>query len=286
MNRHLVSFIDRHDGPRNLLIVYYSGPSVYHEVPKYLEFTASVQYKPLDRGRGYGAHTNWNRSEEFLRSDEVEGDVLTILDTVYASNTAEKAKTRSDDTRVFELLSACAFDPTTAPPGPNSFTRALIDALKELGEAYKGGPFTTFHLNQLIIMDPRRRDTPSMLWNILHHHDHRHIRLAPQESEEHRETQSQRPGRGYLTLRLCLRDDFLDSAQIEFLTRQLAKGLGNKPALGLRRIDWVGFRKADVFYSSVLAILAIVRWKRFVHKRLEETRLKRKVNDANLPDFF
>ncbi|KAF2278298.1 uncharacterized protein EI97DRAFT_355512, partial [Westerdykella ornata] len=270
MNRYLSTFVDKHDGPNNLMIVYYTGHGVYREDLKYLELTASVD--PSQR-RGFKneARANWNRAEEHLRSDYVEGDVLTILDTCYSSNLQKSGK---EDTRTFELLSACAFDATTASPGPQSFTRALIDALKELLAEYHDRSFTTFHLNQRILLNPNRRDTPSQLWFRLKHHE-RHIRLAPlkpRTSQPQRRPSFFNPPGGYLTLRFALRDDSLNREQIEYLTKNLCSAFRNKALLGLRRIDWLGMKPARTthFGRAALAMFAVAQWKKVVARRREE----------------
>ena len=40
LNRHLSTFVEEHDGPHNLMIVYYTGHGVYREKEKYLQLTA------------------------------------------------------------------------------------------------------------------------------------------------------------------------------------------------------------------------------------------------------
>lgn len=175
-------------------------------------------------------------------------------------------------------MSACAFDSTTASPGENSFTRALIDALKELLDEHKDGVFSTFQLNQRINLNPVRRDTPSQLWYRLKHHE-RHIRLAPLKPEQDRlmrRPSLRHPPRGYLTLRFALRDDSLNQVQIEDLTKKLSKAF-RSPKLslvGLRRIDWLGLRPARSFHfgRAALAMYACAQWKKFLYKRREEKR--------------
>jgi hypothetical protein len=77
-------FIEDHDGPKNLLIVYYTGHGVYKDAENYLQLAACTN--PVN-GKGFhkDAHANWDKVEEILRSDDNDGDVLTILDTCYSS---------------------------------------------------------------------------------------------------------------------------------------------------------------------------------------------------------
>ncbi|ORY00886.1 hypothetical protein BCR34DRAFT_592437 [Clohesyomyces aquaticus] len=277
---HLASFVRRHDGPNNLLIVYYTGHGVHDG--KSLHLTGSIN--PMQKkGFSNDARANWDKAEETLRSDDIEGDVLTILDTCYSSNLQKSGK---EDTRTFELLSACAFDQTTASPGENSFTRALIDALKELLDEFADRSFTTFHLNQRILLNPNRRDTPSQLWFRLKHHE-RHIRLAPlkRDKECARKPSLPHPPRGYLTLRFALRDDSLNREQIEYLTRNLSKAFRNKSLVGLRRIDWLGLKPARTthFGRAALAMFAIAQWKKFIKKRRAQRHQKKTVDDIAIP---
>ena len=142
------------------MIVYYTGHGVSRENHKGLELTASLN-PSQKRGFKNEARADWSRAEKHLASDDVEGDVLTILDTCYSSNPQKSGK---EDTRIFEMLSACGFDTTTAAPGKYSFTRALIDALKAIILEYPERSFTTFYLNHRINLNPNRRDTLSQLW--------------------------------------------------------------------------------------------------------------------------
>ncbi|KAF2868967.1 hypothetical protein BDV95DRAFT_578018 [Massariosphaeria phaeospora] len=280
LNRYLTAFVETHDGPNTLLIVYYTGHGVFREDHKHLELTASLT-PASKKGFSKDARANWSKAEEILRSEDVEGDVLTILDTCYSSNVAKSGK---EDTRTFELLSACSIDGTTAAPGNNSFTRALIDALYELSKEYVDRSFTTFHLNQRILLDPRRHDTPSQLWFRLQNNE-RHIRLAPLKPEKDHGAKMFAPPRGYLNLRFALRDEYLNREQIEFLTRNLAKAFNNKALVGLRRIDWLGMKPARSthFGRAALAMVAVAQWKKFLNKKQEERLSQRTVDDVNLP---
>ncbi|KAF9701011.1 hypothetical protein EKO04_000601 [Ascochyta lentis] len=276
------TFIEEHDGPNNLLIVYYTGHGVYRENEKYLQLAACVN---PTQGKGFqkDAHANWDKVEEILKSDDNDADVLTILDTCYASNITKSAK---QSTRKFELLSACPIDQVTAAPGPWSFTRALIDNLNELTKDYGDRPFSTFHLNQRICMDKRRLDTPSHLWYRLP--NDQHILLAPlRRNSEHvqRKPEFVRAPRGYLTLQFALRDDTLNQVQIEYLTKKLSKAFENKPLIGLRRVDWLGIRPTKItsfFNRTTLAIYAITQWKKFLHKKQEEKQ-SRKMMEVTTP---
>ncbi|KAF1922648.1 uncharacterized protein M421DRAFT_104941 [Didymella exigua CBS 183.55] len=262
-------FIEEHDGPNNLLIVYYTGHGVYQENEKYLQLAACINPR---EGKGFhkDAHANWDKIEKILRSDDNDSDVLTILDTCYSSNMTKSAK---QATRKFELLSACPIDQVTAAPGPWSFTRALIDNLRDLAKTYGDKPFSTFHLNQRICMDQRRLLTPSHLWHRLP--NDQHILLAPLKpymGQAQRMPELAKAPRGYLTLQFALRDDTLNQVQIEFLTTKLAKAFENKALLGLSRVDWLGIKPTRIaaqFNRTTLAVYAVTQWKKYLTSKRE-----------------
>ncbi|OCL02527.1 hypothetical protein AOQ84DRAFT_382595 [Glonium stellatum] len=270
LNRHLSTFVEEHDGPHNLMIVYYTGHGIYREKEKYLQLTATTSFTKK-KGLNIAAQANWNTAEEALRAPDVDGDVLTILDTCFSSNIA---KSGMEDTRTYELLSACGLDSTTASPGENSFTRALIDSFKDLLVEFRDRSFTTFHLNQKILLHPARRDTPSQLWYRLKHHE-RHIRLSPLKSCSGLCQQpylAQPPG-SYLTLRFALRDESLNQEQIECLTKHLSKAFNNKALVAVRRIDWMGIRRparTGNFRRAALALHACAQWKKFAKRKRNE----------------
>lgn len=276
LNTCVTAFAEKHNGPNNLIIVYYTGHGVWREAEEYLQLTAAVT--PI-RGRGFqkDAHANWNRAEQILKADEIDADVLTILDTCYSSNIAKSAR---QSVRKFELLSACPHNETTSSPGDRSFTRVLIDKLAALADSYHDKPFSTFHLNSLICMDPRRHDTPSQLWFRLP--NEQNILLAPlhstttspststSTSTSTPQTSTQRrvqlEPRGYLTLRLALNNARLSREQIEYLAEKLSKAFGNKHLIGLRKIDWLAIKPVTIspFERVALAAYYGKQWKRAV----------------------
>ncbi|KAF2851286.1 hypothetical protein T440DRAFT_449317 [Plenodomus tracheiphilus IPT5] len=270
LDRDISNFIYQHDGPHNLLIIYYTGHGRYLDDEKYLEITGS-EGNPLS-GRGFrkDARANWNKVEDRLQDTEVESDILEILDTCYSSNLVKSAKAGS---RKFELLSACFIDQVTASPGNYSFTRALIDALKEmLGEYGRRNPFSTFTLNEKIVKDARRLDTQSHLWSRIHRvqQSGQHILLTPLRPPLAEDSAYRLSPKGYLTLRFGLKDETLKQEQIELMTHMLSRVVR---AVGIRRIDWVDIHRAPEIsqFQRVALILSVVkRWKRVIEKRKEE----------------
>lgn len=274
------------------MIIYYTGHGVYNDDKKYLELTASIN-PALGKGFTRDARCNWNKAEAKLQDEEVEGDVLTILDTCYSSNLVKSGK---GDTRKFELLSACPIDQTTARPGQYSFTRALIDALDWLLKEHSDSPFSTFRLNQRINIDKRRSDTPSHLWSRVQsvQNNEQHILLAPlkpPKSDTVHQPKYRLSPKGFLTLRFGLRDAELNQEQIEFMTKTLSKAFHNKAMVGLRRIDWVEIKPAPPithFERLALVMFVITQWKKFLGKRREErasqTQTQRSVDEITFPE--
>jgi hypothetical protein len=77
------------------------------------------------------------------------GDILLIFDCCYAGNLDPHVGGRGHwATRSFELLAACKHNAKTHPPGPKSFTKALIWAL--IGLLKERGKFSTHELQMKI----------------------------------------------------------------------------------------------------------------------------------------
>jgi hypothetical protein len=265
LSRHISTFIEDNDGPQNLLIVYYTGHGSVRDplTKQWLQITATA--KPME-GKGFfkDAHASWNKAEALLRSDDVEGDILNIMDCCYASNIVKSGTLSS---RKFELLSACGINQTTCSPGPRSFTRVLIDKLTELADEYTDKPFATHILNDRIIRDERRIDTPSHLWFRLP--NKHHIFLGPL-TKDAKASQQQlsdiRVPRGFLSLRFAISRESLDREQIERLTKSLSTAFEDNKRLGLRKIEWLGFRSMTTthFERAALAMYACMQWRKLL----------------------
>lgn len=271
LKSHLTDFVAEHNGLNSLLIVYYTGHAEYLIDKKCLEICASSK----EHHRGYNYRADWNKAEKILHDDDVEGHVLTIMDTCFSSNLQISAK---DDmpmhglgtpnrTRISELWAASAINQTTSSPtGGFSFTRVFIDTIKTLLKENPDDYFTTYHVNQAIIEDERRSDTPSLLWQRLGPQE-RFIRLAPLKRTESEEFLL--PSRSYLTLRFAIGELTLTREQIFELTHKLSGALHDTKSIGLRRIDWVNLEPARVVHwvRAYRAISAIIRWWRREKRR-------------------
>ncbi|KAL8895784.1 MAG: hypothetical protein Q9207_008010 [Kuettlingeria erythrocarpa] len=142
VNAQVAGFAMKHDGPDNLLIVYYAGHGTSHDVHG---LVLLGQRSPNDRIDPEKLEKNrivWTKTEDLLK--EAQADVLEIFDCCYGGALA----VRGDD-RLFEYLAATGIKGWTAVPGPNSFTKALIFALEHLVQK-KEGRFTTVDLLRTI----------------------------------------------------------------------------------------------------------------------------------------
>ena len=134
--------------------------------------------------------------------------------------------------------------------------------------------FTTYHVNQAITENPKRHDTPSLLWQ-RHKQTERFIRLAPLKRKEGDDLQ-QFPARSYLTLRFALDELALSREQIFELTHHLALALHDAKSIGFRRIDWINLEPARVVHwvRTYRAVAAIARWRRITKRKLEKLKAK------------
>jgi hypothetical protein len=190
LNKHLASFVHDHDDEDTLLVIYYAGhgwrkKNKDNEKEFYLieyDYLARPWYSLLTSCRrvtetaSWGHKHNkvaWDLSERILEG--ADGDVLGIFDCCHAGHLSQfRSPLR------FEYLGACASDQVTNPPGPRSFTSALIWALKKLKSE---GPFSTSALQRKI------KDAPDYPKNQYPHLGPRlgsatdYIMIAPHEED-------------------------------------------------------------------------------------------------------
>ncbi|KAF1972167.1 hypothetical protein BU23DRAFT_469178 [Bimuria novae-zelandiae CBS 107.79] len=264
-----------HDGPNNLLIVYYTGHGtvVGPEDDERLELSATWNGHQL---RPYPATAFWDTAERPLF--DMEGDVLAILDCCFASRAGLKMK--QEDLRTYQLLAASPAGSPTEGPGKNSFTTALCDSLSELIDESGGGNFPLTKLIQRI--NRQRTKIACVPWDRLHKHN-RQIQLA-RLAEAHDRVASfenREPEKAYLNFRLSLATDDLEKEQIEMLARQMPKAC-KEARIPVLRIDWVKMEKTQMermpadLYKTVTVARACIAFRRnsFSKKRVSEENLK------------
>ncbi|KAL8688863.1 MAG: hypothetical protein Q9218_005330 [Villophora microphyllina] len=139
INAIVAVWVHKYDKPNVLLLVYYAG----HGKPSGSDFGHLVLHgksSPNDEKSKRVNSIVWNKTEELLKP--AKADVLEIFDCCYAGTVG---LVRGVDRR-FEYLAATTSMGKTPIPGEDSFTTALIWALRRLKEIKAGGRFTTDEL--------------------------------------------------------------------------------------------------------------------------------------------
>lgn len=133
--KHLSNFVDAHDHPQTLLVVYYAGHG-YESLTRPGCLTLSG--KPIyDQDAMIAASIEWHEVERTLVA--TSSDVLVIFDCCCAGLLCRSAQEGLENSnRIFQCLGACESRQQTRSSGERSFTTAMIWALKELA---KGSSF-------------------------------------------------------------------------------------------------------------------------------------------------
>ncbi|KAF4636285.1 hypothetical protein G7Y89_g1792 [Cudoniella acicularis] len=146
-NLLLAKFVHDYDAHDTLLIVYYAG----HGRPGRARGIVVLEpSKSLDDVEGSELHeVVWNSAEAIINS--TQGDVLVIFDCCHAGELDQNVRSNVG-VRAFEFMAATSANSTTRQPGKNSFTTALIWALKELADT--GERFLTQEVITAIMRAP------------------------------------------------------------------------------------------------------------------------------------
>ncbi|KAF2839379.1 hypothetical protein M501DRAFT_1016460 [Patellaria atrata CBS 101060] len=259
LEKGLINFVDAHNGPHNLLIVYYTGHGSFTYKTEELKLHASsdIDEIPVD---AHPAFAVWNRAENSL-IEHSDCDMLSIFDCCYASNIFKNVQRQ--DPRTYEMLTASGHDKPTQAPGPKSFTRALITSLSKLLEESEGGQFTTRQLCESINVQEARKKFQSQIWSRFKRYD-RHIQLGPLKNspEDRRREFIQDQTRSLLTLSLPLTVSRLSDEEIKTLSRALAKAAKDSK-LPVKRVDWRKLRSSGrTSFSGITSAHGVARkWK-------------------------
>jgi hypothetical protein len=204
----------------------------------------------------------WHHAENILKN--AKPDVLLIFDCCYAGNLLPSHLNPHYPTRSFECIAACGKDKETTLPGENSFTTALIWALKTLEKNRKS--FTTQELQAMIMEAPNfpgKQFVP-----LLQHNEPRDQRLvlAPLATDSDTTplnfavstpTSHELP-QDYLDLRLWYLNR-PDEEEIKNLASQFGK-LMKEGDISATRIGWLGLKERDRKVASNVAR----RWRKNV----------------------
>ncbi|KAL9071887.1 MAG: hypothetical protein Q9157_005313 [Trypethelium eluteriae] len=257
-----VEFLKEHDGPNNLIIVYYTGHGSQNVR------TGQLVLLPRSKRSPNPALAAWEEVEIHLMHN-AKCDALSILDCCFAGD-VHKSGFQEDD-RTYQLLSAAGKGKPTRGPGPESFTEALIKSLSQLQKEHGDTPFTTLALRARIQSQPERQNNPPFLWHRLHRYE-RPICLAPL-TEQSAQTLPNvgKPSRAFLTLRVALEEETLDKHQVVTLASNLTKAAKSSEA-HVRRVDLVNFsissRKRSLLQVVRNIALPFVRFKRGLKRDL------------------
>ncbi|KAL2064192.1 hypothetical protein VTL71DRAFT_4686 [Oculimacula yallundae] len=148
VNLILSKFVSDHGDPDTLLIVYYAGHGKPGESDKGLNLACKQSLNPDVNNKLH--EIVWDSAEHIIRA--TLSDVLVIFDCCHAGQ-LEKNTRSGYRRRAFEFLAATSAKSTTRKPGPNSFTTALIWALKALSEG-ENKSFSTQELLTNILNAP------------------------------------------------------------------------------------------------------------------------------------
>ncbi len=102
----------------------------------------------------------WQVAEQHIKNRQA--DILLVFDCCWAGLLSGPYERAPPSKRHFEFLGACAANQVTAGPGPKSFTRAMIESLKDLAD--EEGGFTTSMLYTKIMNHqnfPKHKQSPT-----------------------------------------------------------------------------------------------------------------------------
>jgi hypothetical protein len=127
--KHLSNFVDAHDDPKTLLIVYYAGHG--YESARgtgHLALSGKPIYDPKMK---IAVSVEWHEVERTLVT--TSSDILVVFDCCQAGLLCRSAQDGLvANGRIFQYLGACESEQQTRSSGKHSFTSAVMWALKEL----------------------------------------------------------------------------------------------------------------------------------------------------------
>jgi hypothetical protein len=228
--------------------------------------TTDTQHEPTCR---------WKSVETHLQ--DADADVLTIMDSCYAAAVINKNNRRVE--RSFETLAAA--HEYTRQPGPESFTRALIDSLTDLhvepADTIRP-PFDTSRLHDRIMRrmrTMRRKHHIPPLLNRNENRNARHICLAPLSKNELQPIRQTDRAKGILHLQVVFeKNRELDMDETTRLASSLAQA-AKSTNLNITTLDWV------VFEPSAPKIRITVSVHKFLRIWVRNWRDRRRVRDRN-----
>ncbi|KAH9219763.1 hypothetical protein DL95DRAFT_457032 [Leptodontidium sp. 2 PMI_412] len=246
--KHLADFVFEYEGDSALLIVYYAG----HGIPGPPGELHLAGKRQPNIKHSIDNAVAWHESEHIIR--DAKADVLLIFDCCYAGNLLTRNVRSYYQTRSYETLAACGRREVTNPPGEDSFTSALIWALKDLLKERKR--FTITEL-QTRIMNGAPNFPKAQFVPLLERHDpcDQRLILAPLPSGLEAESPISTPS----TQTLDLRQNYLDlrfwfatrpnEEEIRNLAMRLRRDMMDKN-IGAHSIGWLALKNVDLVRSE------------------------------------
>ncbi|MCJ1351956.1 MAG: hypothetical protein MMC33_001940 [Icmadophila ericetorum] len=279
------------DGPHRLLIVYYTGHGMYDETKGHLELYPNLNEDLYNRSQ-IKAHAIWNKAEEPLMDPATECDVLAVMDTCFAGSIS-RGLSKKEDGNTYQMLTASGNNKQTPGPGKKSFTRALIESLKELLEMRKDRPFTLQELRDKIDNYRQKKGFTenSQIINRLKNYDHS-VTLTPLKENTTYEEQDFKfvPTRSILTLDLSLKQETLSENDIRNLAEALSLAVKNTY---VKRISWVylktlenGTTISGLVFSRILAKTYFRHWKAWIAWKRNNGALREKPRLVTVIELF
>lgn len=184
--------------------------------------------------------------------------------------------------RLNQVMTASGEEDVATMPGKRSYTRALIDSLKEVLLSKEPADRRIFISGLHQMIRPRTSSRPQLYDRAASGIGRRYICLAPLDKTKEIPAQPQPPNSGHLNLRIAFRDKAkLRDQEVENLAREITQA-AKRSELGISAIDWLGFQpvvSSEHFRAVVLLHIllhrAMAKWK------LKRER-KRKLNEQAL----
>lgn len=275
MNLHISRFIRENDGPHNLLIVHYIGYSAYDDLYDSLKLVARSPHDQVGSS-SQNDFVYWRKTDEMLRADDVEADVLVIFDIAYEGHTEDQSlglqthpqRSVEKHNKRYEMLVSLPLPSVqkTATPAKFHYTRVLADALIRLSRIYGTNPFPIRRLHSQTLQDERMKDSSASTWQLLN--NSRDILLQPVRLKEAYQ-QIRARSRSHLQLKFSLSGRTLNGVQIASLKRGLLRLAQEYKHIGIISVDWGEFK--PVLPSEVerlgLILHVIDKWKGLMARR-------------------
>ena len=192
--------------------------------------------------------------------------------------------------RSFEYLAATGANEYTRVPGEDSFTRALIYALKVLAEERTDARFTTLELRDKIKDAPKfpKEQNPTLCNRNDKQRSAGRIMLHPLPREGSSDLASRKKGanlKSFNRYALTLHFDFIDKPSSEYVA-MLGRELNDcfQRNVGVSQVRWDGLREARPAARFARTVKRVMKQKRRASMRLQQAKSRDGVFDTRLAE--